>query len=59
MASAIAKVYARSCEKGTKNFNDVPENIQEEVREIILKDGYIINKDGTVEPKPINDTEEE
>lgn len=48
MASAIAKNYAKLCEKGKKNFYDVPENMQEEVREILTSDGYVINEDGTV-----------
>lgn len=52
MASAIAKVYARSCEKGTKNFKEVPDNLQKEVKAIIEADGYVINKDGTVTPAP-------
>lgn len=48
MASAIAKNYAKLCEKGVKNFYEVPESKQPEVREIIEADGYIILDDGTV-----------
>ena len=48
MASAISKNYAKLCEKGMKNFFDVPESKQDEVREIIEADGYVINDDGTV-----------
>ena len=48
MSSAIARNFARLCEKGRKNFNDVPEELQSEVREIIESDGYVINEDGTV-----------
>ena len=48
----MAKIYARLCEKGEKNFNDVPSKLQVQVRTIIEADRYIINKDGTVEPTP-------
>ena len=48
----MAKIYARLCEKGEKNFNDVPAKLQAQVRTIIEADGYIINEDGTVEPAP-------
>lgn len=48
MASAIAKNYAKLCEKGRRNFFDVPQDMQDEVRAIIEADGYVINEDGTV-----------
>lgn len=44
----MIKVYARLCEKGEKNFNDVPENLKSAVRVVIESDGYVINDDGTV-----------
>lgn len=44
----MARIYANSCEKGLKNFNDVPKRIQPDVRAIIEADGYIIKEDGTV-----------
>lgn len=44
----MAKIYAKSCELDGKNFNTVPKRIQEQVREIIETDGYVINADGTV-----------
>lgn len=44
----MAKVYARLCEKGKKNFNEVPSNLQKEVRAVIEADGYVIGNDGTV-----------
>lgn len=44
----MAKIYAKSCELDGKNFNTVPKRIQEQVREIIEADGYVINADGTV-----------
>lgn len=47
----MAKVYARLCEKGEKNFNDVPKNLQSKVKTIIEEDGYAINEDGTVEKR--------
>lgn len=48
----MAKIYARLCEKGEKNFNDVPAKLQNQVRAIIEADGYVINEDGTVTPEP-------
>lgn len=50
----MAKVYARLCEKGEKNFFDVPENMQGKVRVIIEADGYEIEPDGTVVKKEAN-----
>ena len=44
----MARVYANLCEKGVRNFNTVPENLQPAVRLIIESDGYVINPDGTV-----------
>lgn len=49
MASAMAKIYAKSCELDGKNFNTVPKRLQDEVRAIIEADGYVILDDGTVE----------
>lgn len=48
MTSAISRIYATTCEKQGRNFNTVPEEIKEEVKAIIINDGYIINEDGTV-----------
>ena len=51
--SAIAKNYAKLCEKGVRNFYSVPDRLQNDVREIIEADGYVINEDGTVvKPEP-------
>lgn len=44
----MARIYANSCEKGLKNFNDVPKKLQNEVKQLIELDGYVINPDGTV-----------
>lgn len=44
----MAKVYADLCEKGLKNFNQVPKSLQKQVKALIEADGYIINPDGTV-----------
>lgn len=44
----MARIYANSCEKGLKNFNAVPAKLQDQVRELIEADGYVINADGTV-----------
>ena len=46
--SRIARIYATSCEKDGKNFFDVPKRLQDQVREIIEADGYIIDEDGEV-----------
>lgn len=47
----MAKIYARLCEKGEKNFFDVPKKLRNQVREIIESDGFTINDDGTVVPE--------
>ena len=44
----MPRIYADLCEKGIRNFNTVPANLQPQVRVIIEADGYIINPDGTV-----------
>lgn len=44
----MARVYADLCKKGKKNFFKVPVSLQDEVREILEEDGYVINADGTV-----------
>ena len=56
--SAIARIYATSCEKDGKNFYKVPKKLQPEVRLIIEADGYIIEEDGTVVPAPEDENEE-
>ena len=53
----MARVYANLCEKGIRNFFTVPANLRDQVEEIIISDGYIINEDGTVVKKPINEEE--
>jgi len=55
----MARVYATSCEKDGKNFFTVPKSLQPKVEAIIIADGYMINEDGTVELKPINEEAEE
>lgn len=60
MASSMARVYASACEReyNPKNFNTIPERLQDEVRSIIEADGYIINEDGTlVKPDSATNTE--
>jgi len=44
----MARIYANRCEKGLKNFNQVPKKLQSQVRDIIETDGYVILDDGTV-----------
>ena len=44
----MARIYADLCEKGIRNFNTVPANLQPQVRMYIEADGYTINPDGTV-----------
>ena len=53
----MARVYANLCEKGVRNFFTVPANLRDQVEEIIISDGYIINEDGTVVKKSINEEE--
>ena len=53
----MAKVYASLCEKGVRNFFTVPANLQEDVAAIIEADGYVINEDGTVTKRPVNEEE--
>lgn len=58
----MARVYANLCEKGVRNFNTVPANLQPAVRLLIEADGYTINPDGTVTknvPNILNEEEEE
>ena len=47
----MARIYATSCERDGKNFNDVPVSLQPKVEAIIRADGYTINEDGTVVKK--------
>ena len=54
----MAKIYANLCEKGVKNFNNVPARLQDAVRAQIIADGYVINSDGTVKKAPVNAEEE-
>lgn len=51
----MVKVYVSLCEKGVRNFNSVPKSLQPQVREQIEADGYMINEDGTVVIRPINE----
>lgn len=54
----MARIYANLCEKGVRNFNTVPSNLQPEVRRLIEEDGYIINPDGTVTKVVVGEEEE-
>lgn len=51
---SLANIYASYCENNIKNFNDVPETMQELVSDIITADGFMINEDGTISLRPIN-----
>ena len=53
----MARVYANLCEKGVRNFLTAPANLRDPVEEIIISDGYMLNEDGTVVKKPINEEE--
>ena len=44
----MVKIYVNLCIKGVRNFNSVPENLKEQVREELVNAGYIINEDGSV-----------
>lgn len=50
----MSRIYATACEKDGKNFFTVPKKLQDDVRAIIEADGYIIEEDGTVSPRPVN-----
>lgn len=49
-----AKLYSRLCEKNVKNFNDVPDNLKIDVSKLIELDGYVIDDDGTIRRKELN-----
>lgn len=51
---SLGNIYASYCENNIKNFNDVPETMQELVSDIITADGFMINEDGTISLRPIN-----
>ena len=53
----MARVYANLCEKGVRNFFSVHANLRDHLEEIIISDSYMINEDGTVVKKPINEEE--
>lgn len=44
----IDRIYATACEEGRRNFFDVLERNQPNVKRIIEDDGYKVNQDGTV-----------
>lgn len=50
----LENIYAAYCENGIKNFFDVPARIAEKVNEVITADGFMVNEDGTVSLRPIN-----
>ena len=47
----MAKIYERLLIKGSKNFSDVPENLKSQVLELLDRDGWTVNADGTVSRK--------
>lgn len=50
-----ALIYASYCENNIKNFyKDVPEEWQNKVKEVIEKDKFMVNEDGTCSLMPIN-----
>lgn len=53
--SAMARIFATSCELDGKNFFTVPKRLQEDVRELIENDNYVINEDGSVVPREENE----
>lgn len=51
---SVAELWARRLENPNEkynNFNQVPDKLKDQVRAIIIKDGYVINPDGTVTKK--------
>lgn len=51
---SLANIYASYCENNTKNFFDVPNDMQDMVSDIISADGFMVNEDGTISLRPIN-----
>ena len=44
----MERIYANLIISGRKNINDVPEVIVEQVKAILIQEGYEIREDGTV-----------
>jgi len=42
----ISILWAQRIENGTKNFNDVPAQLKDEVMQKLLEDGYTVDEDG-------------
>ena len=40
MVTKIAKLWATHIEKGLKSFSDVPRLLKDQVRDILISDGY-------------------
>lgn len=51
----MVKIYVSLCEKGARNFYTVPTKFQDEVRKQVEADGYMIDEDGWVVVRPINE----
>lgn len=47
----MVKIYANSVERGTRSINVVPSNLREEVRAIVIADGYDFDEDGFAHKK--------
>ena len=46
----ISYLWAQKIERGERSYNDVPAQLKDEVTQILIDDGFIINEDGTVTP---------
>lgn len=42
----MARIYANRIEAGTKSINEVPTKLREEVRAMVIADGYEFDDDG-------------
>lgn len=50
----VTSLWASQCENNIKNFNDVPDHLQEAVNKMIDADGFMVKEDGTVDLKPFS-----
>lgn len=53
--SAMSRIFATSCELDGRNFYTVSERLQNDVRELIENDNYVIDEDGSVVPREENE----
>lgn len=50
----MIRIYANSIERGTRSIDSVPVKLREEVKELVLSEGYEFDEEGyahKIEPK--------